>query len=97
MNYEALQEAEAAEALAARRLLSPKGVRVDAALQTDLEDYTRCRARSEELRRVMTDKMHLAGEREWGDRDHKSRGGHRGPTTREVMAEIVERNLRDTK
>jgi hypothetical protein len=92
MMHEALQEAEAAEALAARRLLTPKGVRVDKALQTDLENYQLSRARAEELRRVLTDKMAMAGEREWGGRDHKARGGHRAPTTREVMAEIVERN-----
>jgi hypothetical protein len=90
---DALQEAEAAEALAARRLLTPKGVRVDKALQTDLENYQLSRARAEELRRVLTDKMQI-GYKEWGGRDHKARGGHRAPTTREVMAEIVERNQR---
>lgn len=95
MNTEALMEAEAAEAMAARKLLDRKGVRVDAALQTDLEDYRLARARAEEMRRVMFDHMAIAGEREWGPRDHKTRGGARAPTTRSIMQEIAERNKAD--
>ena len=66
MNPDALLEAEAAEALAARRLLSAAGIRVDYAAPSDLDEYRRCRARAEELRRGLTDKMVVVGSREWG-------------------------------
>ena len=66
MTTSALLEAEAAEAMAARRLLTPLGVRIDVAQPKDLADYRTCRARAEELRSVLTDHMRIAGHKEWG-------------------------------
>ena len=97
MNFEGLMEAEAVEALAARRLLTAAGVRLDAAAPSDLDNYRLARARAEELRRHLTDKMVVVGSREWGHRGHRNVGPYRGPATREVMAEVRERNAGESQ